>query len=234
MSAWLQTIIDRASITTNARLLSRELEQVIDRAGFDWFIYLYVRPCGTRLLSNTPEIWQQQYRDLNYISVDPIVAIARARMRAFSWDLGQLRRDGAKDAEGMLRAAQQHGLRSGLSIPIGTAFGHIAIMTAISSSPRIKPEWQVDDVTAATAVAQLHARFQNGEKATRNQSPVILTPKQAVCLRWSAEGKSMRAIATIEEMTYSAVAFHLSNARQALDALSIAQATAIATKLNLI
>jgi LuxR family transcriptional activator of conjugal transfer of Ti plasmids len=44
----------------------------------------------------------------------------------------------------------------------------------------------------------------------------------------------MRANATIEGMSYATVNFHLNNARKALDAASLAQATALATKLNLI
>ena len=44
----------------------------------------------------------------------------------------------------------------------------------------------------------------------------------------------MRAIATIEGMSFATVNFHLNNARKALDAGSLAQATAIATRLGLI
>ncbi len=44
----------------------------------------------------------------------------------------------------------------------------------------------------------------------------------------------MTSIATIENMFYSTVNFHLNNARKALDAASLAQATALATKLTLI
>ncbi len=44
----------------------------------------------------------------------------------------------------------------------------------------------------------------------------------------------MRAIATIESMSYATVNFHLNNARKALDAASLSQATALATKMKLI
>ena len=44
----------------------------------------------------------------------------------------------------------------------------------------------------------------------------------------------MKAIATIENMSFATVNFHLNNARKNLDAVSLAQATALATKLGLI
>ena len=44
----------------------------------------------------------------------------------------------------------------------------------------------------------------------------------------------MRAIASLENLWFGTVNFHLNNARKALDAGSLAQATALATKLRLI
>lgn len=44
----------------------------------------------------------------------------------------------------------------------------------------------------------------------------------------------MRAIATMKSMSYATVNFHLNNARKALDAASLSQATALATKMKLI
>ncbi len=63
---------------------------------------------------------------------------------------------------------------------------------------------------------------------------VRLSPMQAVCLRWSAEGKTMKEAAMIEGIRLSDVAFHLENARRALGAVSLAQAIATATRLQLI
>lgn len=42
---------------------------------------------------------------------------------------------------------------------------------------------------------------------------VRLTPMQAVCLRWSAEGKTKKEAAMIEGISVPTVAFHLENAQ---------------------
>ncbi|RUV48751.1 autoinducer-binding protein, partial [Mesorhizobium sp. M5C.F.Ca.IN.020.29.1.1] len=89
-------------------------------------------------------------------------------------------------------------------------------------------------LAAVTAVALLHARLEQQEVEPTASVQAELTARQALCLKWSAEGKSMRAIAAIEGMSFATVNFHLNNARKTLDAGSLAQATALATKLKLI
>ncbi len=44
----------------------------------------------------------------------------------------------------------------------------------------------------------------------------------------------MKDIAVLENLSFATVNFHLNNAREILDAASLAQATALATKLKLI
>lgn len=80
----------------------------------------------------------------------------------------------------------------------------------------------------------LHATIERQESQPTAQTTVELTAKQALCLAWSAEGKTMKDIASIECMSYATVNFHLNNDRKALDASSPAQAAALATKLKLI
>jgi LuxR family transcriptional activator of conjugal transfer of Ti plasmids len=67
-----------------------------------------------------------------------------------------------------------------------------------------------------------------------DNAPVRLTPIQAVCLRWAAEARTMKEAAMIEGISVPDVAFHLENARRALGAVSLAQAIATATRLQLI
>lgn len=61
-----------------------------------------------------------------------------------------------------------------------------------------------------------------------------LSPMQTSCLRWSAEGRTLKEVAQIEGISVSTVADHLSNVRQMLGAPAIAKAIAIATRLQLI
>ena len=108
------------------------------------------------------------------------------------------------------------------------------MLTLASSRPTLTLEHDIDQIAAVTAVAFLHAKIEQHSTTPTAQLSLSLTPRQANCLKWSAEGKSMKAIATIENMSFATVNFHLNNARKNLDAVSLAQATALATKLGLI
>lgn len=159
--------------------------------------------------------------------------IARAGLRPVHWEITELRRRSRREGLPLLAAARQAEFASGLTAPAGIAFGQLAVLKLISRKPDTGAAAVIDEVLAASAVAQLHGAFQRVQTRSTVAAPLELTAKQTLCLRWSAEGKSMRAIATLEEMIYSAVAFHLMAARRTLDALSLPQATAIATKLRL-
>jgi LuxR family transcriptional activator of conjugal transfer of Ti plasmids len=108
------------------------------------------------------------------------------------------------------------------------------MLTLASNKPSLSLETDIDQIAAVKAVALLHASLEHHDAEPTAAQSIELTAKQALCLRWSAEGKSMRAIATIESMSYATVNFHLNNARKALDAASLSQATALATKMKLI
>lgn len=96
-------------------------------------------------------------------------------------------------------------------------------------------EENFDPVIAAASVAQVHAKFsQQSATPTIGHRLVVLKPEERICLKWSADGKTLEDIAVLESMKYNSVCFHIRQARKKLDVLSIQQATAVATKLNLI
>ncbi|MCV3739534.1 autoinducer binding domain-containing protein [Rhizobium sp. TRM96647] len=234
MQRWLLKIIDLASTAQDAAMLKRELGRIVERAGFDRFIYLDIRPSGTKLVSNAPREWQARYLMENWALHDPVITLARKSVRAFRWDLKQWSTLARSHASDLLLACQAAGMSGGLSIPIKTGFGHLAILTMTTFRPERFTDLPVDEVVAATAVAQLHCRLQTCTGTAPATIVTALTPKQALCLRWAAEGKSMKDIAAMEEIKSSTVVFHLNNARKTLEAMSLPQATAIATKLQLI
>lgn len=234
MNKWFLKIIDLASQTADLDKLKRELAKIATRAGFDNFLYLNLRPSGMEMVTNLPAEWQCRYLEGNWSQRDPIVAAARRGMRAFTWEIEQFRSPRRNDTHELLLAARDNGLCLGLSIPIKIGFGHLAIFSMTAREPGRQTGRHVDEVIAAMAVAQLHCCLQPHIRAVPDPHRSALSPKQALCLRWAAEGKSMQDIATMEEITSSTVAFHLNNARKVLEAVTLPQATAIATRLQLI
>lgn len=72
------------------------------------------------------------------------------------------------------------------------------------------------------------------EQRDADHTAFRLSTMQASCLRWSAEGRTLKEVAQIEGISVSTVEFHLSNARLKLGACSIAQAIAMTNRLQLI
>ncbi len=234
MQTWFQRLVDICSVASTEAALKAALSELVGDLGFDCYAYLNVQPVRTYAISNYPAEWQTRYLARDYTRIDPVVAMSRTRMRAFTWAAISPRKAPSRSVRSFYAEAGDFGIRSGVSIPIRTAFGHMSMLTLASTKPTLSLETDIDQVAAVTSVALLHAALDRYDTAPTAARSVTLTAKQALCLKWSAEGKSMKAIATIENMSYATVNFHLNNARKALDASSLAQATALATKLRLI
>lgn len=209
------------------------LAELVQDLGFDCYAYLNVQPVRVFAVSNYASEWQARYLAQDYAKIDPVVTIAKEQMKAFTW-MAEPSRSLPKRLRHFYSEAGDFGIRSGISIPVRTAFGHMSMLTLASHKPSLAVEKDIDQIAAVTAVAQLHAKLEQQDAEPTASVQVELTAKQALCLRWSAEGKTMKDIAAIEGMSFATVNFHLNNARRTLDAGSLAQATALATKLKLI
>lgn len=234
MQMWFQRLIDLSAVSSTEAALKEALPGLVCEFGFDCYAYLNVQPVRTYAVSNYPSEWQARYLSHDYTRLDPVVAMARKRMQPFTWAAGNPPQVHSKAVKTFYAEAGDFGIRSGISVPIRTAYGHMSMLTLASNKLSLSLERDIDQIAAVTAVALLHASLNHLDAGPTAARSVELTAKQALCLKWSAEGKPMRAIATIESMSYATVNFHLNNARKALDAASLAQATALATKLKLI
>lgn len=234
MQTWFQRLMDLVFVAPTETKLKAALTELVRDLGFDSYAYLYVQPSRTYAVSNYDREWQNLYFDRGYIEVDPVVKLAGTNMRPFTWSAGSLAQAEMREARRFYSEAGDFGIRSGISIPVRTAFQHLSVLTLASNKPELSIEKDIDQIAAVTAVAFLHAKIEQQNTAPTAQDTFELTAKQALCLKWSAEGKPMKAIAMIENMSFANVNFHLNNARKVLDAGSLAQATAIATKRGLI
>lgn len=233
-SAWFERLTDITSVTHTEAMLKKALPELVAELGFDRYAYLYVQPKRTHAVSNYAPEWQERYFDAGYESLDPVVKTAKSKLRAFSWCSECGRRTDAKELRRFHAEASDFGIRSGITIPIRTACRHMSMLTLASSKTGLTLDKDIDPVTAATAVAFLHAKIEEINASPTVEETYDLTPQQALCLKWSAEGKTMKDIAQLERISFGTANFHLNNARKILDAASLQQATALATRLRLI
>lgn len=234
LRTWFQRLTDVASVAATDEMLRGALPALVQDLGFDGYAYLYVEPVRMHAVSNYAQEWQDRYFAVGYREVDPVVRTASTTMRAFSWSAPALRECETKELKRFYSEASDFGIRSGISIPVQTSGRHMSMLTLASSKPTLSLDKDIDQVAAVTAVAYLHTALQAKNARPTAQHHPQLTARQALCLKWSAEGKSMKDIAVLENLSFATVNFHLNNARETLEAASLAQATAVATKLKLI
>lgn len=233
INAWLQKLTDATSLARSDAAIKSSLSSLVQQLGFERYAFLNVQHKAILAFSNYADSWQSLYFERNFAEIDPVVRTARRELRPFVWHAPHPRRERSKAVRLFYAAADEFGIRSGITIPIRTAFQHVSMLTMASSKRTMSVDQDIDPVAAATAVAFLHARIESAGAATPS-STTALTPRQAACLKWAAEGKTMRDIAELENLSYGTVSFHLNNARKTLDAITLQQATALATQLKLI
>ena len=231
-----ERLTDATAVALDEESLKSALRSVAQSFGFGCFAYLNLRADETFAVANYPLEWQQRYLSQGYAKLDPVVRLAKLHMRAFTWSNDTLSKRSHTTLRQFFRDASEFGIRSGLSIPIRTGFGRLAMLTLASNEDCTRWEDDIDPVFAAATIAQIHSHFsRQSETQTALTSPkVVLKPREASCLKWSAAGKTFVDIAQIEGLKYATVRFHLQNAKQKLDVHTLTLATAVASRLGLI
>ena len=233
MDRWFRKLVEQVTLSRNEATLLESLETMTVEAGFRFFAYLHLQTARQTALSNYDKEWQGRYFDKGYASIDPVVLKAKSRPSAFVWS--------NRETPGLNRKrrtfygeAAEFGIRSGISVPIDTGFGCMAMLTLAASEPDAVEGIHLDPVKAAAAFGQVHARIEAMWSQPKPGTKFNLKTDELTCLRWASEGKRMVDIADIENMKYSSVAFHVDNAKKALGVTTLPHATALAKELGLI
>lgn len=233
MNQWFEKLTEAVMLAQDELGIKQAMQRTAVNAGFSAYAYLSLQAEMPKAISNYAVEWQTRYFEQNYSRIDPVVRDAHGRMEAFAWS-NRTAPKMTKARRTFCGEASEFGIRSGISVPIRTGFGRWAMLTFASDDVDFAERQSINPVVAAAAVGQVHSRLELMRVRPTRHQPVPLKADELTCLRWSAEGKSMRAIATIENTTYANVAFFIRNAKAALGVSTLPQATAMAKELGLI
>lgn len=225
--------IDAVSLVTQEKHFKHSLQTLALGLGYEFYAYISISSKSSFALSNYPKAWQDRYFQNSYQSLDPVIETAKRTMAPFTWSLED-RQFRLKQRRGFAREANEFGICSGTTIAIPAGFGHVSFLTFASNDPSLGSHVRLDHVPAITAATFTHAFVTVRRPRASASSVVRLAPQEAICLRWAAEGKSMHESATLLGIKYSSARSYLDIARDKLGAVSLIQAVAIATRLNLI
>ncbi len=184
-------------------------------------------------MSNYPQCWCDRYVEKNYLLVDPVITKAKHGPSIFSWSSEENEQNGRRYATAFFKDAGQFGIRCGFSISAPLGFRARMVFTLASDKSRICDE-KPDTATAIMAVALIHSRLGSAASDVALACGIHLSPREAECLRWFADGMSMPDIANILGIGYRSVRSYLDEATRKLGAMNSRQAASIAIRLGLI
>ncbi|WP_077966942.1 autoinducer binding domain-containing protein [Ensifer adhaerens] len=230
-----ERVIDLCQIHLSSNALNASLARLAGAAGFDHYAYFRAHPNDNFVATNYPLEWQRRYFARSYMTLDPVVTMAKRGTQVFRWSVDDVRPRLCRELRGFYTEAADFGLKTGLSVSVSAGFGRFAILTFTSSSLSRAHGGVAGEISGLgiTAAAFLHSRMRNMEHLENNGSPA-LSARELFCLKWSAEGKSMRETAEILEITYTCVRRNLKRAMDKLGVCKLPQATASATRRLLI
>ncbi|MGE3294143.1 MAG: autoinducer binding domain-containing protein [Geminicoccaceae bacterium] len=227
-------LIDTLSLPLDERGARRALRDFAEEAGFSYFAYLYLKGPETFVVSNYPREWQALYLEKNYLRIDPVVTNAKHGPPLHTWSGEDARRLGRRAVNQFFSDATRFGICSGLSVSVPVGFRDRMVFTLAGAEPRVHVEGGIDPVTAAVAVAFVHSRLAGARSDASLAADIKLSPREAECLRWFAEGVSMPDIAVMLDISARSVRSYIDEATRKLGAANNRQAGTIATRMGLI
>lgn len=227
-------LIDTLALPLDDSAARRALRDFAEEAGFKYFAYLHLRGPETFVVSNYPREWQALYVEKNYLRVDPVVTSAKHGPPLFTWSSDDARRLGRQAVSQFFSDAGRFGIHSGLSVSVPVGFRDRMVFTLAGAEAQVHIKGGIDQVTAAVAVAFVHSRLAGARSDASLVSEIRLSPREAECLRWFAEGVSMPDIALMLDLSERTVQSYIDVATRKVGAANNRQAGTMAARMGLI
>ena len=228
--------LTHARTTADVLAALRKLANVI---GFESFCIAGIPEPGETLapyvmLSGWPTGWLDRYTQHDYIRVDPVIAALKAGSMPFEWRDASYEKGRGSRPAAVMGEAQEFGLVEGVSVPIHSAGGFRAAVSfgarRLRPTARQKMALHLVAIYAHEQLREILGR--NG--GVRTADVVPLSPREAECLRWAADGKTSWETSVILSLSESTVESYLRTATRKLGAANRTQAVARALRRGII
>jgi LuxR family transcriptional activator of bioluminescence operon len=236
-------IVDALSRADSVDGIHEQCAALSETCGFDLFQYGTIIPdpfSGPKviIISGYPPAWLGRYLEQGYMGIDPIVTHCCSKVVGIDWERTRHLEDEDRTIREFMGESREFGLQSGISFPVHSPGGEVAILSLASSCrghDRAKSFIDTLVPFAHQAAFHVHEAVKRVVHASVLHSPEApLTEREKDCLLWSAEGKTSWETAKILGISERTVKFHLRNACVKLHAGNRTQAIARAVSLGLI
>ncbi|MBA6257678.1 MULTISPECIES: LuxR family transcriptional regulator [unclassified Colwellia] len=190
------------------------------------------------IMSNYPQSWLDYYLELNKQRIDPVVSYMLTKNRPILWEeLLSLDQFNTAEIQVFMQQAREHGLINGLSVPLRSVSGEIAVFSIVTDISHEEGRKILDDAllfshTFSTHLFEQYVAIQAKIEHIKNRKK--LTKRETQCMLWACEGKTSWEISQIINITERTIIFHLNNSVKKLGASNRQHAVAKIIKNGLI
>ncbi len=191
--------------------------------------------------------WESLYFDEQLFKIDPIHRTSLDRTMPFWWGIDRdneptriLDSDRALTAcqvDMFRRGWESTGVRSGVTVPLHSAYGGIGNMGFLSDEPigKLKARLESETNTFLGIAHRFHDRvLRNDVNLNYDYEGASLTEREIECLSIIASGKTIEEAAAILDISYGTVRFHVRSACTKLHTSNRTKAVARAAYLGML
>ncbi len=235
--------IEKVQIATSQDDLHRVCADICELCGFDQYIYGALLPdsfVNPQLITinGYDEAWWDRYVSQEYLRIDPVVNHCLYRHVPINW--GDLNKDTLDNEQSkqLMEEARDFGLVNGVSIPLHSYEGEMAIMSFASGESGQATRDRIDHYTPQLMLLSFHLHEAMKRLLAQDMNipklKAALTKREKECLLWAAEGKTTWETSQILNISERTVRFHMENVATKLKASSRQHSVAKAVHLGLI
>jgi DNA-binding CsgD family transcriptional regulator len=214
--------LERLNLAKDMAAADSVFRELLGEFGVTTFAYLGLnlgpRRKAPLLISTYAQEWCERYLDRRYYGLDPVILGARKRSLCFDW--------GDRDYLASLSEAQRlffleardFGIACGVTYPIHGAQQQFAVVSLVSEKP-LDLDLHAQNLLQL-ATLHYHVRHVANADDDPSRNHIELTPREAECLTWAANGKSAWEIGQILRLSRYTVQEHIESAKRKLDCRS--------------
>lgn len=186
-------------------------------------------------ITGYPEDWMNYYLSSSYDNIDPIrKECAMEVQRVFTWEGIDKIRPFDRNERKVMNQADDAGLKNGVAVSLKNIHNEVVALGYASSRGGIELEAVMLSILKLISV-QFYDVYQSLKAKTLNdRHRISLTAREREVLQWASAGKSNTDIATILNISESAINYHLMNCYSKLGVNSKTVAVVKAMRLSLI
>ena len=234
MDGNLRSLIDMLEGVQDEQMIKGALRNFARSSGYDRFAYLQTEGAQVRTFNSYPGSWEGIYLGSDYARIDPVVTEAKRKRDVFFWTADDWPSRGSSPIRRFRDEAIDHGIRSGVTIPVEGSYGSSMMLTFASPEKNVDISRVLDPKKAVQVVMAVHYQLKIIAAKTAVNPKQMLSPREMLCLEWASRGKSAPVIATLTGINARTVQHYLDRARAKLGAESVPQLVAIAKDRGLV